>query len=95
MTNPAEMLQAAKDQAEAAGHPGAQLLRDAGPTVTAAVVAEVYGVTKAHILNLIKRGEFPLPVIKLGSVVRIPTVALLRSIRLDSGTCDEPDKPAA
>ena len=96
MTNPAEILQAAKDQAEAAGHPAAQLLRDAGPTVTPAVVAEVYGVTKAHILNLIKRGAFPLPVIKLGSVARIPTVELLRSLGLDSEPGDEPgDKPAA
>lgn len=98
MTNPAELLQAAKDQAEAAGHPAAQLLRDAGPTVAPAVVAEVYGVTKAHILNLIRRGEFPLPVIRLGNRVRIPTVELLRSLGLDSDpdpTARPDSKPAA
>lgn len=90
MTNPAEIFQAAKEQAEAAGHSAAQLLQDAGPTVPPAVVAEVYGVTKAHIHNLINRGEFPLPVIRLGGRVRIPTVDLLRSLGLDPESGDRP-----
>ena len=38
--------------------------------------AVLLGVSRSHAYDLVRRGEFPVPVIRLGRTVRVPRAAL-------------------
>jgi len=51
-------------------------LADAGPTVTVDVAAQCLGIGRSLAYQLLKRGEFPVRVLKVGNRNRIPTADL-------------------
>lgn len=81
-----------KAQTPETEHPAAHLLRAAGPVLSVPVYAQIHGVSKSHVYDLIQRGELGLPVIRLGQRVVIPTAEVRKALGLDP----EPgNKPAA
>lgn len=83
------------------GHPAEELLRNAGPVLTVPLYAEIHGVSRSHVYDLIQRGELGHSVIRLGRRVVIPTAEVRKSLGLDADPDDKPtepksgDKPAA
>jgi hypothetical protein len=63
----------------------ADKLREQGLTTTVEVAAEVLGVSRGAAYDAIKRGTFPVPVLKLSRRRWVvPTAHLLRLLGLDS-----------
>ncbi len=49
------------------------------------------GIDRTTGYRAIKAGTFPLPVIRVGRLIRVPTAALRRALALDSGDdCEDP-----
>lgn len=65
-------------------HPAEQLLQDAGPVISVPALAQVYGVSKSHLYDLINSGELGLPVIRLGKRRVIPTAAVRRALGIEA-----------
>jgi hypothetical protein len=59
-------------------HPAAQLLAEAGPTVSITDAAKVLGISRGHAYELAKRDELGVRVLKLGNRRVVPTVDLRR-----------------
>jgi len=68
------------------------------PVVTAEEAFAELGIDRNTGYRAIRDGTFPLPVIRVGRTIRVPTVALRRALQLDDGaTADRamPEKGAA
>jgi excisionase family DNA binding protein len=50
------------------------------PTLTVPEAAEMLGISEWQTYALIKRDEFPTPVLRLGRVIRIPRQPLLETL---------------
>jgi excisionase family DNA binding protein len=57
-------------------------LRALPPVVDVPTAAAALDVAASHVYELIRCGEFPLPVIRLGRTIRIPSGPLLEFLRL-------------
>lgn len=53
------------------------------PTMKVPAVAEALGCSSWEMYQLIKRGESPVPVIRLGRKIVVPTQAVRRLLELD------------
>jgi excisionase family DNA binding protein len=65
-------------------------LRSGPPSVDLMTAAAVLGIGRTKAYDLAKRGEFPVPVIRIGDSYRIPTAALLTLLGI-SETTQTPD----
>ena len=57
-------------------------LRALPPVIDVQTVAAALGVGRSHLYELIRCTEFPLPVLKIGRVIRVPSAALLEFMRV-------------
>ena len=55
------------------------------PTCTVPDVAEALGVSEWAVYEAIKRGTFPVPVLRVGRRIVIPTVPLRRALGMEDG----------
>ncbi|CAN5829539.1 hypothetical protein BH23ACT2_BH23ACT2_07320 [soil metagenome] len=53
------------------------------PTLTMAEACELLGISRWTGYELVKRGEFPVPLVRLGRTIRIPTQPLLDLLGID------------
>ena len=58
------------------------LLADAGPTVSVPLAGRCLGVHRSTSYGLAQRGELPVPVLKVGKRLRVPTAELRRVLGL-------------
>lgn len=65
--------------------PPDQLFAEAGPTLSVEEAAHVLGISRNHAYELIKRGEWPTKVLRLGRRFRVPTVPLRRYLEIEEG----------
>lgn len=66
--------------------------RDLPPTLTVMQAAKILGCGRSLAYDLIRRNEFPSPVVRLGNRrYVIPTAALLRVVGIDALAPDRPD----
>ena len=70
-------------------------LRSGPPSVDLMTAAAVLGLGRTKAYDLAKRGEFPVPVIRIGDSYRIPTAALLTLLGISetAQAVDDPLKP--
>jgi|HubBroStandDraft_4_1064222.scaffolds.fasta_scaffold1406574_2 excisionase family DNA binding protein len=61
-------------------------LRSGPPSVDLMTAAAVLGIGRTKAYDLAKRGEFPVPVIRIGDSYRIPTAALLTLLGISETT---------
>ncbi|MEV4511508.1 helix-turn-helix domain-containing protein [Dactylosporangium sp. NPDC049525] len=59
-------------------------LRALDPTTDLATAAEILGISRSAAYKLARRGAFPVPLLKVGAVYRVPTAPLLAAIHLDA-----------
>ena len=57
--------------------PSIEEIRTGPPMLEVPPVAAVFGISKSYFYELIKRGEAPVRVVKVGSRYRVPRTALL------------------
>lgn len=57
-------------------HPAVEILRSAGPTVSTEESFKALGISRTLGYELIRRGEFPVRILRLGNRNRIPTAEL-------------------
>ena len=55
--------------------------------------AALLGIGRTHAYNLEAAGEFPVPVLRLGRVIRVPTAPLLDLLGLPAPTLAAPSDP--
>lgn len=60
------------------------LLAEAGPTISAEQAFKFLGISRSLGYQLLKRGEFPVRVLRLGTRNRIPTADLMRLLDNDA-----------
>lgn len=60
-------------------------VRQLPPTVDAQTAFRLLGMGRTLGFALIRRGEFPVRVIRCGARIRVPTAALLRVLEIDGG----------
>jgi predicted DNA-binding transcriptional regulator AlpA len=66
-------------------------LRNGPPAVDLMTAAAVLGLGRTKAYDLAKRGEFPVPVIRIGDTYRVPTAGLLRLLGItEAPACAEP-----
>lgn len=65
-------------------------LRALPPTTDVPTAGRALGMSRTTAYNLVQRGEFPVPVLKLGRQFRVPTADLLALLGVD-----HPDATAA
>ncbi len=64
------------------------------PTLSAEEAFRLLGCGRTSGYEMIRRDEFPVPVLHLGRVIRIPTAPLLELLGLRPGTgCSDSDPP--
>jgi hypothetical protein len=54
----------------------------------------VYGIGQRHAYELARRDEFPVPVLRLGRLLRVRRADLLADLALDSSEAEPPTGPA-
>jgi predicted DNA-binding transcriptional regulator AlpA len=54
------------------------------PTLDTATAAEMFGVGKDHLYNLVRSGEAPIEPLRLGRTIRWPTARVLDLLGLDT-----------
>jgi len=54
-----------------------------GPTTDLTTAAEVLGISRSAAYKLARRGAFPVPLLRVGAVYRVPTAPLLAVLHLD------------
>jgi hypothetical protein len=59
------------------------------PTMTAEEAFAELGIDRSTGYKSIREGTFPLPVLRVGRIIRIPTVALRRLLQLDPPAATE------
>ena len=68
---------------------------DALPAVVdVCTAAKVLGLSRTAAYELIRLGEWPTPVFRLGKLIRIPTAPMLKLLGLDASS-SSPSAPAA
>ena len=77
----------------------ADRIRALGLTTDIATAADIFGIGRSTAYDLIRDGNFPLPLVRFGSKTRIPVAAILHALRLPSDAPavppPEPGTPAA
>jgi excisionase family DNA binding protein len=61
----------------------ADRIRALGLTTDIATAADIFGIGRSTAYELIRDGDFPLPVVRFGSKTRIPVAAILHALQLD------------
>jgi len=56
--------------------------------------AKALGLSRTAAYELIRDGEWPTPVFRLGRLIRVPTAPLLALLGITVGTDASPDRPA-
>lgn len=64
---------------------------DSKPCMSADEAFSLLGIDRKTGYRAIKEGTFPLPVIRVGRLIRVPTAALLRLLAADSGSPEYSD----
>ena len=72
---------------EAAWTPEA--IRALGASTNLHTAAQIFGLAMSTAYLLAKRGQFPVPVIRVGTQYRVPVQPILAALRLEPGT-DQP-----
>ena len=57
-------------------------LRALGPTTDLTTAAEILGISRSAAYKLARRGAFPVPLLKVGAVYRVPTAPLLAAVHV-------------
>ncbi len=63
------------------------------PVLTAEQAFALLGIDRTTGYLAIRKGSFPVPVLRVGRLIRIPTLPLLRALGLDDGPCASPGEP--
>ena len=61
-------------------------LRALGLTTDVATAAEIFGIGRSTAYDLIRDGNFPLPLLRFGTKKRVPVAAILKALQLDANT---------
>lgn len=61
----------------------ADRLRELGPTTDLTTAADILGISRSAAYKLARRGAFPIPLLRVGAIYRVPTAPLLTAIHLD------------
>ena len=59
-------------------------LRTLGPTTDLTTAAEILGISRSAAYKLARRGAFPVPLLRVGAIYRVPTAPLLAALHLDA-----------
>ena len=70
--------------------PSITQLRDGPPSVDLMTAAAVLGLGRTNAYELAKAGQFPVPLMRLGTCYRVPVAGLLRLL----GISDQPTVPS-
>lgn len=71
-------------------------VRALGVRTTVPVAGEILaGLSATQAYELAKRGSFPVPVVKVGRRLVVPTAPILRLLELDTEAAGHPPSPAA
>lgn len=62
-------------------------------TIDLATAARALGVGRGKAYEMVKRDEFPVPVIRFGSRIRVITEYLLRLLEIERFPAEKPDAP--
>lgn len=73
------------ERAERSGVWQAQKIRDLGLHTSVPVAADILGISRSTAYELIRRGEFPVQVLSVGSRKRVSTRALLAFLGVPEG----------
>lgn len=60
----------------------ANRIRGLGPVTTVPVAAAIFGLSRSVAYDLIRTGQFPVPVLRFGHRIRIPVPAILAALHL-------------
>ncbi len=77
--------QSIKSKSVEAAKAAARLLAEAGPTVDIPTTAKVLGLHRNTAYELASRNELPVPVLRLGRSLRVPTAELRRVLGIYDG----------
>ena len=66
-----------------------EAIRALGPTTNLHTAAQIFGLAMSTAYLLAKRGQFPVPVIRVGTQYRVPVKPILAALHLEPG----PDQP--
>lgn len=68
-------------------------LRTLPPAVDVPTAAEILGVGRSCAYELVRSGQWPTPVLRLGRLIRVPTAPLLNMVRADGNAEPDDDAP--
>jgi excisionase family DNA binding protein len=68
-------------------------IRALGPVTDVPTAAAIFGIGRSTAYDLLKAGEFPIPVIQIGSRYRVPVAAILAALHLPAEPGDELPPP--
>ena len=58
----------------------AERLRTLGPTTDLTTAAEILGISRSAAYKLARRDAFPVPLLRVGAIYRVPTAPLLTAV---------------
>lgn len=64
------------------------MTRSLAPTLSVTEAAEIIGISRGTAYELIREDNFPVAVLRLGRLIRVPTAALLRVLGIRDGALD-------
>lgn len=87
-----EPIEAPRSALPAVGWTPARI-RALGPVTDVPTAAAIFGIGRSTAYDLLKVGEFPIPVIRIGSRYRVPVAAILAALHLPAEPGDEQPPP--
>ncbi|MBG0568199.1 helix-turn-helix transcriptional regulator [Actinoplanes aureus] len=68
-------------------------IRALGPVTDVPTAAAIFGIGRSAAYELVQRGAFPVPVLRIGARYRVPVAAILTALHLPVETVDEQRRP--
>ncbi len=67
----------------------AEQIHGLGTVTTVPIAAAIFGLSRSVAYDLVRTGQFPVPVLRFGSRYRIPVAAILTALHM----ADQPHRP--
>lgn len=68
-------------------------IRALGPVTDVPTAAAIFGIGRSAAYELVQRGAFPVPVLRIGARYRVPVAAILAVLHLPAETVDPQHRP--
>ena len=89
MTTPAAQSNPDQTTIHGATQWTADTIRTLGTVTTVPVAASIFGLSRSVAYDLVRTGQFPVPVLRFGTRYRIPVAAILTALHMPLGPADD------